>query len=210
MKTVSDGLVVLFEGVDGAGKTTQLELAHQELFKQGWSVYTARNLGGTPIGEALREALLARMSRPPLTDLYVSVGIQEALLEAIHEERKVGSIVLLDRSPLSLAAYGIFANGVSESVGWPHVDAGMKALRAELTLFLETDNLETAVQRARQSSGTADYFESKPIAYFKKVQQGYETAVKRYPVQHIDADRSIQTIHKDIMKQIQKALKAKL
>jgi dTMP kinase len=209
MRTISDGLVVLFEGVDGVGKTTQLELAQKELFKQGWSVYTARNLGGTPIGEALRDALLDRMHRPPLTDLYVSVGIQAALLEAIESEREAGSIVLLDRSPLSLAAYQIFGSGIDENTGWPYVDSGMAGLRAELTLFYETKNLETAIQRARQSSAKADYFESKPLSYFERVSEGYKTAAKRHAVHRISADQSIQKVHEQTMKQIEAVMLAK-
>ncbi len=58
-KRIEGGLVIIFEGIDGVGKTTQLELARKELEKAGWPVVTTRNMGGTPIGEALREVMMS-------------------------------------------------------------------------------------------------------------------------------------------------------
>ena len=52
-KTIPGGLTIIFEGVDGVGKTTQLKKVHDTLTRQGWAVHATRNLGGTPIGEEL-------------------------------------------------------------------------------------------------------------------------------------------------------------
>lgn len=200
-KTLQNGLVVLFEGVDGVGKTTQLERAAAALSADGWVVTPLRNLGGTPIGEALRDIMLAKIPRPATTDLYISAAIQEALVAHVQELRNQGTIILLDRSPISLAAYAIFGGNVDPELGWPHVDHGMSQLAPELTLIY-TGDLNTVVARARTTSGSPDYFESKPDDYFERVAQGYETCAERYSGTYINAERSIDAIHEDTMQRI--------
>src|SRR4051794_4239442 len=96
-KTIDGGLVIIFEGIDGVGKTTQLNLVREELEAEGWAVYGTRNLGGTPIGEELRKTLLSSLERPETTNVYISAAIQEALVAAINGQREAGKIILLDR-----------------------------------------------------------------------------------------------------------------
>jgi dTMP kinase len=210
-KPIPDGLIVVFEGIDGVGKTTQLKLTQDTLVAQGWPVYTTRNLGGTPIGEALRKVMKAPIERPATTNLYISVAIQEALAEAIDLERAKGKIILMDRGPLSLAAYEIYGGGLDEVLGWQHVEDGIKQLRPELTIVYSADTA-TALRRVRQKSDKTDYFESKPHSFFERVYQGYEIAAKRYPssVVIIDADRSIETVQAQTMQAVQQALDKKL
>ncbi len=202
------GLVVVFEGIDGAGKTTQLALAQAALMEAGWPVLSTRNLGGTPIGEALRAVLKSTLPRPPLTDLYVSLAIQEPLLEVIATARAAGKVILLDRGPLSLAAYQIYGTGIDEAIGWPHVQASMDRLRPELTLLYDAD-IKIALQRARAQSTTADYFESKPLSYFERVAHGYQLAGKRYPLDLIRSGHTIAEAHEQTMRFISHAITLK-
>lgn len=210
-KTLKDGLVVVFEGIDGSGKTTQLELAQKALLAQDWPVYATRNLGGTPIGEELRKVILLPIKRPSSTNLYISVAVQEALAEAIGQERAKNNLVLLDRGPLSLAAYEIYGGGLDESLGWQHVKTGMAKLNPELTILYDAD-IRTAIGRARQKNAKTDYFESQADSYFERVAKGYQTAAKRYPdsVVVIDANQSIEAVHQQTMDAIQRALAKKL
>lgn len=202
------GLLVIFDGIDGVGKTTQLNLASEALIAEGWPVQATRNLGGTPIGEALREVMLRPIDRPPTTDLYISVAIQEALTRAIATERTDDKLILMDRGPLSLAAYQAFGSGLDEATTWRYVEAGMNQLQPELTIIYQSE-VATAIERARRQSGKADYFESKPLDYFERVAQGFAAAAERYPVQLVDANRSIEAIQADTMRLIQAALAQK-
>jgi dTMP kinase len=204
-----DGLVVIFEGIDGVGKTTQLELAHQALTQAGWPVLSTRNLGGTPVGEALRTVIKSKVARPPMTDLYISVAIQEALLEVIDAGRDEGKIVLLDRSPLSLAAYQIYGASVDEAAGWKYVENGMNKLRAEAVILYEMDT-DTIVERIRSQPSNADYFESQPLDYFKRVAHGYDIAVQRYDVKVVNAGQPIPAIHDQTMLVIWQTITHKL
>ena len=206
---IPDGLIVMFEGLDGVGKSTQLKKAAEELRIAGWPVHTTRNLGGTPIGEALRKAMLSKLERPAATDFYVSIAIQEALIEELEAQRKAGKIVLIDRGPLSLAAYQIYGSGFDEATGWRAVDDGMQSIHPELIIAYHA-NIDRAIDRAQHESGVPDYFESKPPAFFKRVAKGYEIAADRYPVRVLNANRSIDAIHTETMELIERAIATKL
>ncbi len=201
------GLLVVFDGIDGVGKTTQLELARDALVADNWQVHTTRNLGGTPIGEELRKVMLSPTERPSKTNLYISVAIQEALIGATELERLKGKIILMDRGPLSLAAYEIYGGGLKASVGWPYVEAGMKQFRPEVTIIYNADTV-AAVERVKKKSGKTDYFESKSLNFFERVAQGYEIAAKRCqsPIVTIDANQPIEAVHKHTMSVIRQAL----
>ncbi|HEY5442588.1 MAG TPA: dTMP kinase [Candidatus Saccharimonadales bacterium] len=208
-KSVPNGLLVIFEGIDGVGKTTQLGLAQKALQEEGWPVHTSRNLGGTPIGEALREVIKSPLPRPNTTNLYISVAIQEALIETMQAERAKNQIILMDRGPISLAAYEVYGEDLEESLGWHYVDRGMERLKPDLTILYEA-NVDTAISQARQKSGEADYFESKPREFFERVAKGYAAAAKRYQttVATVDANQSIEVVHEQTMRLIQQALAA--
>lgn len=207
-KTVQGGCVVVFEGIDGVGKTTQLGLVREALEKQHWAVHPTRNLGGTPIGEALREVTLSPTPRSPLTDFYISVAIQVALTEAVAEDRKEGKITLIDRGPLSFAAYHIYGSGVDADIGWRYVDQGMQQFKPDLVILYSTD-LKVALGRAKRRAGKTDYFASKPASYFKRVLEGFDEAKSRYPVREIDATQSIEAVHAETMAAITEVLKHK-
>lgn len=193
-KTVQGGLVVIFEGIDGAGKTTQLKKAQDQLEADGWQVFATRNMGGTPIGEALREVLLSNLERPPLTDFYASLAIQEPLIGAIDNARDEGRVILMDRGPLSLAAYQIYGAGVDPGVGWRHVESGMDRIKPEAIILYDADP-ETALARVRNPSLQSDYFESKPLEYFQKVAGGFTEMAGRFGAVTIDASLPIASVH---------------
>lgn len=209
--SIPGGLLIVFEGIDGVGKSTQLELVRSTLEAEGWPVYATRNLGGTPIGEELRKVIKSPLERPNTTNLYISVAIQEALAGAIESERAKGELILMDRGPLSLAAYEVYGGELDEKLGWQHVEAGMERLRPELNIIYNTD-VETALGRTRGKSDKADYFESKPRDFFERVARGYAAAAERYSSTTImiDANRPIEVIQSETIQAIRDALAAKL
>ncbi len=203
-RQISGGLVIIFEGLDGVGKTTQLGLAAEALRIAGWAVHTTRNLGGTPIGEALREVALSPLDRSPATDLYISAAVQSALAEALEMERQSGKIILVDRGPLSMVAYQVYGRGAEHKRGWQYVGESMKAYHPEAVLFYQTD-VATAIAR-NQKTSKKDYYEVKPTDFFERVSHGFQLAIKRYPVIEIDASQSIEAVHQATMAIIQKLL----
>lgn len=195
----------MFEGIDGTGKTTQLNLVKEALVKAGWPVLATRNLGGTPIGEAFREVIMSPLERPPLTDFYASLAIQEPLFGLIDAARSEGRIILMDRGPLSLAAYQIYGAGIDESVGWQHVNNGMNRIKPDVVILYDMDP-EPALERNRKHSEKASYFESKTLDYFQKVAEGFHAAAKRYPCTVIDASQAISAVQEQTVAVISKLL----
>lgn len=210
-KRVPTGLVIVFEGVDGVGKTTQLELARKALTEQGWLVHATRNLGGTPIGEELRQVAFSPVERSPETDLYISAAIQAELAKSIEAERAEGKIVLIDRGPLTFASYHIYGNKVDGRLGWQFADEGMARFSPELVMLYEM-NLREALERAKHRAGHTDYYASKPKKYFEGVEHGYTVAAQRYKevVTKLHAAQPIDTVHEQTMQYIQQALEKKL
>jgi dTMP kinase len=211
LKTVSGGLLIIFEGLDGAGKTTQLELAKDALTKQNYQVYSSHNLGGSVIGEELRKVLLSPVERPALTSFYIGVAVQEALSEVLGEQRRVGSIILLDRGPLSLVAYQSFVNDVDKDLAWQYGDQGISKFKPDKILLLNLA-IEESLKRAhlRQGHAKRDYFESKPAEYFKRVNSLMQQGADRYSAISLDASKSIEDLHIDVMTQIIGSVEAKL
>jgi dTMP kinase len=204
-KHLPSGLIVMFEGVDGVGKSTQIQLAKAALEAEGWTVHLSRNLGGTPIGEALGKVMVSPLQRPPMTDMYVSAGIQEALIAAVAADRKTGTIILMDRSPMSLAAYAAYGGNADKDQAWQFVERGMSAMKPELVLVYE-DDLSAALKRARQTSGKSDYYEDKPLSYFENVASGFREGAERYNATVIDASAGIEAVHDQTMQLIRQAI----
>jgi dTMP kinase len=205
-KRIPGGLVIIFEGIDGVGKTTQLQMAATTLQTDGWLIHATRSHGGTPIGEQLREVSLGGLHRPPATDLYISRAIHEALREELADHRRNGEIILIDRGPLSLAAYQIYGDSVDPEIGWREVETDIACFSAEL-IITYTASVNIALERAKhRSKGKADYFESKPAHYFEKVHQGFLETSERFQATIIDAEDTLENVHNATMVAIRAAI----
>lgn len=204
-KTIDNGCLIIFEGSDGVGKTTQLNLAAEKLQSDGWQVETLRNLGGSPMGEALRTIALSDVERLPETDLYISVAIQTELTAVIKAARQRGSIILLDRGPLSFYAYQVNGSGADPELGKHYADKAIADCQPELILLFQAD-ISQALERAKLVSGKADYFESKPLEFFERVSQGLEETGDWYNARRINATASIDHVHAEVNSYIAKLL----
>ncbi len=197
-KTVPGGMVIFFEGIDGVGKTTQLEAAAESLRGDGWLVRTTRGHGGTPFGEALREVSFMPIERSADTNLFLSMAIHNELGRQVEEWRGEGAITLIDRGPLSMAAYQIYGDGCDPEIGWREVMADISRFKPELILLF-TATLDVALQRAKNRNSKTDFFESKPSGYFARVEEGFLETTKRFDVSIIDAERPIEVVQADTL-----------
>lgn len=205
LKQVPGGLVVFFEGIDGVGKTTQLELAAESLRSDGWQVQTTRGHGGTPFGEELRKVSLMPIERVPDTNLFLSMAIHNELSEQVKKWRQTGTITLIDRGPLSMAAYQIYGDGCDPQLGWREVTFDIARFQPEL-MILYTAKLDIALERAWNRGGKVDYFETKPKSYFKRVEAGFNESSERFDVRTIDAGRPINNVQTETLAAIKEAL----
>ncbi len=185
----------MFDGPDGVGKTTQFDLVTEALRAKGHDVYTTHIFGGTPIGEALRTVMFSSAARPANTNLHISLAIYYALAKELEQKRRQGTIILVDRSPLSLIAYQVYGDGLDETLGYAACDKSLEAFKPD-KLIVYSAPLETLQNRRTDRQKATDYFEQQKEAYHTRTTEGYIAAAARYKATTIDASDSIEDVHK--------------
>jgi dTMP kinase len=200
---MANGLIIYFDGPDGVGKTTQLKLAEESLLKNNHKVYVTRTIGGTPIGELLRNVILSDNDRPPETDLHIALASQHALAGDILNRRKQGEIVLIDRSPLSIIAYQIHGDGLQQDKGYTAAQELIELIQPDLSLVYSADNqdLQERRQQRNHHSGS-DHFEKQPLEYHERVAEGFKSAAQAFHAKVIDSSCSVEAVHQDTMASI--------
>lgn len=203
------GLIVYFDGPDGVGKTTQLNMAAEQLRAAGHEVYVTRALGGNSISDALSQAMMSAQTRPPETDLYIALAAQYAALQDIESRRNSGQIVFIDRSPLSIIAYQVFAGGIDSEKGYHEASELLAKVNPDLILIFSA-SADTRLQRrqARNASEGENYFEKMPPAYHEETAKGFAEASTRLGAAVIDSDQSLEVVHEATMQKILALLQA--
>lgn len=200
---MQSGKLIMFDGPDGVGKTTQFQLVADELQRRGYQVYTTHLLGGTPIGEELRRIMFSDAPRPATTNLHLSLAIYYALAEAIAAERAKGKVILIDRSPLSLIAYQVYGDQVDRDAGFRACQEALQVFQPDLLLLYQAPLEVLQARRAEQQKHKAgDYFEAQALAYHQRTIEGYRVAAEQFPATVIDANGDIAEIHDRTMQAI--------
>lgn len=133
------GLVIVFEGAEGAGKTTQIRILAERLTTRGIPCIAVREPGGTPVGDSIRELLLhPEQEITAATEALLFMASRaELIAREIRPSLEEGSLVLVDRFFLSTYAYQIVGRGLPE----PEVRAANRLATAglvpDLTLLLD-------------------------------------------------------------------------
>lgn len=196
MKT---GLFITFEGADGCGKTTQLNLLKEYLMKNGYDVLLTREPGGKGLGEKFREILLnydGVVSERCETFLFLADRAQN-IDQIVKPAIENGQIVLCDRHIDSSVAYQGYGRGldIDEIKKLNMLATG--GLLPDLTLVFDID-IETSMQRVGKQK---DRMESSGNAFFNRVRNGYLELAKQEPsrLKVVDATGSIEDIHKQVI-----------
>lgn len=200
------GGFITFEGIEGCGKSTQIELLKTYLEKKGLKVLPVREPGGTHLGERVRAILLNSEGdgMAPLTELFLYEACRAELVEkVIAPALKSGLFVICDRFSDSTVAYQGFGRGLSTDIVLLNKLAS-NGLTPDVTFLLDLDpeiGLKRAMKRINSKSGLKeDRFEKESLDFHKKVRQGFIKIAKDDPkrVRVIAADKEIPSIHKDI------------
>jgi dTMP kinase len=201
------GTFIVFEGIDGCGKTTQIGLLEGVLSKHH-HVVRLREPGGTPIGERIREVLLdarhAEMS--PMTEFLLYMASRAQLVEeTIRPALKRGRVVLLDRYYFSTAAYQGAAGKLGVDYVLDFAEETCRFPQPDLVVVLDVDPAEAA----RRSMREKDRVEAKGLAYQRKVRAAYLAMAKRDPKRFrvVKASGSIDTVHPNVVEVVTRALR---
>jgi dTMP kinase len=215
---MSRGLFITLEGLDGSGKTTQLNRLTAWLQKRGFEPVVTRQPGGTVTGNRIRELLLDSRSAAlaPMAEMALMFADRaQAVAEVIEPALARGSIVVCDRFTDSTEAY----QGGGRELG-SHAVLELhrlvcRDLQPDLTLLL-LPSLEKSLERARRRNDRVEAnngpdesrFEREQDAFYRRVWQNYReiAARDRERVVAIEGDLSIEEVHEQIIEAVTERL----
>lgn len=209
------GFFITFEGLDGAGKSTQMRCLEKWLRAQGQAVTVTRQPGGTRVGEAIRGLLLdAKTERlSPLAELgLVFSDRAQSIAEVIRPALDRGEVVLCDRFTDSTEAYQGGGRQLGSRIVLDLHARFCGGLQPDLTLLLLPDrrlSLKRARRRnARVTGADESRFEKEDHAFYQRVLEKYHEIAAREPerVAQIEGDGSIREIRQRITALVEKRL----
>ena len=173
------GRFITFEGIDGAGKSTQIDVIETTLKARGFEVIRTREPGGTPLGEVIRKELLSVSMDPATETLLFFASRAEHIAQVIKPALNRGAWVLSDRFTDATYAYqvggrGFPAHKVEELERWTQGD-----LQPDRTVLFDIDP-KVAAQRVAQAR-SMDRFEKESLDFFTRVRNAYLTRAKESP-----------------------------
>ena len=174
------GVFITFEGLDGCGKSTQMELLASALRDRGYMVLVTREPGGTALGEAVRDLLLDPryhgMSARSEALLYAAARahlVEQVIRPALAD----GQVVLCDRYLDSSLAYQGYGRGLgTDDIITLNVWA-TECLFPDLTIYLDLDD----AVRGTRLAAVPDRLEAEDTAFHRRVGEGFHELLKAYP-----------------------------
>jgi len=196
------GCLIAFEGPEGAGKSTQLQLAAEELRRKGYAVEVTSEPGGTALGQSLRRLLLHDEERKPaaLAELFLMLAdraqhVHEVLLPAVAR----GAIVLSDRFSGSTLAYQGYGRGLDLIAVSAADSLARQGLEPRVSILFDLP-VDVGLQRAQRP----DRFHREEIAFHQRVRRGFLALAAAEPGRWrvIDATLPRRVVHEEVMRAI--------
>ena len=209
------GLFITFEGTEGCGKSTQVELLARRLSALGHRVRTLREPGGTPIGEEIRHTLKHSRANEAMTAeaelLLMNASRAQLVREVIRPALDAGEIVLCDRFYDSTTAYQGHGRQLDLQMVQAVIDIAVGETRPNLTLLLtvprEISELRRAVRQATLPF-MRDRIEEGDREFFARVEEGFQAIAATHPdrVRVVDGSAPVDVICEHIWEIIRPVL----
>lgn len=205
------GIFLTLEGLDGAGKTTQLGLLRHWFREGGHDPLFTREPGGTRVGDGVRELLLSR-------DYTGLVPVAEALLYSASRAQLVAEVivpalmdnrtVVCDRFVDSSIAYQGYGRGISREFIENINRWATGALEPNLTLLLDLEPGLRLERLGRQGEPPRDRLEVEGDAFYSRVREGYLELAQENPrrIKVISAQQSVMAVHGQIVQYVEELL----
>jgi len=211
-------LFITFEGVEGSGKTTQIQRLKKYLSRKGISCKVTREPGGAPIGEKVRKILLNpdHHEMVPTTELLLYEAARaQHVKEVIKPFLKKGGIVLCDRFSDATLAY----QGYGRRIDLKWIDLfnrlASQGIKPDVTFLLDCPS-DVGLKRALQRNQTLkqereERFEREEIQFHRRVRKGYLAIAKKQPrrVKVIDTREGEERVFEKIRKIVDNLIEGK-
>jgi len=200
------GLFITFEGADGCGKTTQIEILDKYLKNKNYETIVTLEPGGSDIGKNLRQILLHHNGFVSnVAELFMYLADRAQHIEAVVMKNvNEGKIVLCDRHIDSTVAYQGYGRGQDIKQIDLLNNIATQNFKPDITFLLDVDS-EIAQTRVGDEK---DRMESEGLTFHKKIRNGYLELAKKYPerIKVINANLSIDEVFEQIKKIIDEHL----
>ncbi|MCW3173989.1 dTMP kinase [Shewanella subflava] len=203
------GQFIVIEGLEGAGKSSAIELVHSIITSEvGHEPVCTREPGGTPLAEKIRDLVKIAEPNDPLCDeaecLLFYAARTQLIANVIKPALAKGQWVLGDRHNLSSLAYQGGGRGLMPLVK-AISDASLHGFKPDLTLYLDIEP-SLGLQRASQR-GALDRIEKQHIAFFERARETFlQFAAQDSSIIVIDASQTMEKVHQDIRTELTKRL----
>lgn len=204
-------MFISFEGIEGSGKSTQIDLLESHLMELGYKVAKLREPGGTLMGEKIRDIFLQDTSEKvdPITEAFLLYASRKHLDQNfLREKINQGYIVIADRYSDATVAYQCFGKGLEKDfIDLIHNSSNL--LTPDLTFYMD---ISAEMSRERISYREMDRMESESVEFFDRVRQGYLRIASENPerVISLDANKSINELKDKIATKTTEKLNASL
>jgi len=210
-------LFITFEGIEGSGKTTQIQLLNRYLERRGYRCHITREPGGCRIGDKIRNILMDTNNEnlTPLSELYLIMANRaQHVMEVIEPALKNQSILICDRFHDATMAYQGFARGMALDLIERLNQTVTKGLKPDLTISLDC-RVEVGVERAKGRMKAGDLlgkegrFEGERGDFHQKVRDAYLTMAKTEPrrIKVVDGSRDVHVVELEIRQLVNPFLK---
>jgi len=200
MSQARRGRFLTFEGIDGAGKSSQISAVVERLRSSGLTVVQSREPGGTPLGEKLRELLLHEAMNLETEAMLMFAARREHLAALIEPALAAGQWVVSDRFSDATYAYQVGGRGLDPAKfevleRWVHPH-----LQPDLTFLFDLDPA-TAAGRLSGTGQAPDRFEREKRDFFERVRDAYLERARHAPsrIRIIDASGSPEDIRGQVV-----------
>lgn len=203
------GRLISFEGLDGAGKTTQMELLGQWLEQQHIPYVCTREPGGTPLGADIRHLLLHRpdLAMVPLAEAFLfQADRAQHFAMLVLPALQAGKLVITDRCFDASIAYQGFARGVGVELVEQLSLLATQGHVPDLTILLDLDPAQVAMRTdvAQDQSGMREEqsrFDREEEGFHRRVQEGFRALARSHSerIKVVDASHSPEQIHEEIV-----------
>lgn len=206
------GLFITMEGIEGVGKTTNLEFVRQYICNSQIEVVVTREPGGTELGEKIRGLLLDHRNQNIANDtelLLMFAARAQHIAEVIEPALAEGSWVLCDRFTDATYAYqgggrGIDSQRIAQLEEWVQ-----GPLRPDITLLLDAP-VEVGLARAAKRKQEADRFEREKQLFFERIRSAYLALAAQHPGRYrvVDAAQSLDQVKIQLEKLLAAVIKS--
>ncbi len=197
------GFLVVFEGGDGCGKSTQIKMFKQYLEDKGYDFIFTREPGGTELGEQIREILLhSKQNMSSETEfLLFSASRSKLIQEVVKPALESGKIVVMDRYFYSSYTYQGYAGNLDLQDLQNITEFAIKGTTPDLAFLLDLSYEEAMSRKSKDDAlKELDRMEQKGEAYHHKVREGYLKLAENDSTMYVvNAAQSIDKVYSDIV-----------